>query len=330
MELVASAASTRLILANLDRLGVNPDALGVGTIDPALRRTTAPMQVPAHLSFDLLESAARHLGQPDFGLRHALWLNLRGLDSISLLWEHTLSIEHWFRLASRFIHLEHTGLSYRVSRHRNDVALVHDILAHLRPQATQASFTFLTMTARVCRERLGSAWTPRRIEFMAPRPRDISQFRKYFRCPISFGARRDAVILAQKDFERPLPRHNPELVRFFEHRLKAQSAARAQPAEDTVFAVLMSEMAGGPPGLQQIAARMGMTSRTLQRHLSKAGTTYGQLLARARTDVANALARRKVPSTLAQLAHHLGFSDATAASRFLRLSNFGKEGTGAT
>jgi AraC-like DNA-binding protein len=320
MELLASAASSRLILAHFDRLGLDERRLGVGYIDPALRRSSGPLRVSARLSMDLLEAAAQELGQPDFGLRHALWLNLRGLDSISLLWDHVGSIAQWYGLARKYVHLENNAVGYSLAEEEDDVALIHEILPVLRPTAVQASFSFLTMTARVFREVLGPAWRPRRIEFMAPPPDDPSLFRETFRCRVEFEAPRDALVVTREAFHRPLARHNPDLVRFFEAQLQSQAATRSRSLRDVVFAVLVSELAGGPPGLSQIASRLALTPRTLQRRLVQAGTTYGDLLAMARSEVASAHLRRAPRPTLSRLAHEMGLSDATAASRFLRLT----------
>jgi AraC-like DNA-binding protein len=320
MELIASAASARQILAHMDGLGVDVRTLNVGYVDPALQRSSAPVQVSARLSFDLLEAAARHLHQPDFGLRHGLWLNLRGLDSISLLWDHAGSVAEWYSLARKYVHLENNAVGYEVVHEGEDVALVHDVLAVLRPGATQGTFAFVTMSARVFREMVGPAWTPVRVEFMGPRPADTTLFRSFYRCRVEFDAPRNALVVKRSDFEQPLPRHNPELVTFFEQQLRRQVATHSTQPEDLVTGLFMSNMAGSPPSLDAVAGQLGMTGRTLQRRLRSKQTSYGRLLAKARDDIAAAHLRRTPPTPLSRLAYELGFSDATAASRFLRNS----------
>jgi AraC-like DNA-binding protein len=326
MQLLASAASSRLILAHFDQIGLDERQLGLGYIDPALRRSSGPLRVSARLSMDLLEAAAERLGQPDFGLRHALWLNLRGLDSISLLWDHVRSVAQWYDLARNYVHLENNAVGYSLAEEEDNFALVHEILPILRPGARQASFTFLTMTARVFREVLGAAWSPQRVEFMAPRPDEASLFRAFFRCRVEFEAPRDALVVTREDFTRPLARYSPELVAYFESQLRSQSATQTPGLEEQVYGVLLAEMAGGPPSLSQIASRLALTPRTLQRRLSRLGETYGDLLRKARGEVVAAHLRQTPRTSLARLAHELGLSDATAASRFLRQSGVSARG----
>jgi AraC-like DNA-binding protein len=122
-----------------------------------------------------------------------------------------------------------------------------------------------------------------------------------------------------------LPRHNPELVDFFRLRLQDQSSAWQAPLEDRVLQILRSDLAGGPPNLTRIADRLGLSSRTLQRRLASGGASFADLLLRARREIVAAHRRRATPTPLSRLAFELGLSDATAASRFIRLKIGGAE-----
>lgn len=317
MDLMASAAAARQILEYFDRIGLDERHLSVGYIDPALRRP-GPLRVSARLPFDLLEEAAEHLGQSDVGLRHAIELNLRGLDAISLLWDHTESVAAWYALARKYVHLENNALHYDLAREGNDVALIHGVLPVLAPHATQGMFTFVAMTARVFREVFGRSWVPQRVEFTYRRPTDTRLFRSFFRCRIEWEATRNALVVTTKDFGKPLLRRNPELVRFFESQLRRQSEMQATDTSDVVLGILMSGLAGGPPSLAQVARRLSMSKRTLQRRLAASGTRFVDLLTHARKEIATAHQRGSPRATLSRLAFELGLSDATAASRFLR------------
>lgn len=318
MELIASASPVRRLLAHLDELSVDVRALKVGHIDPRLRRTQGPMRVSAGLVVDLMEAAAELTGQEDFGLRHGQWLNLRGLDTISLLWEQAGSIAEWYRLAQRYVHLENNALQYDLAIDGEEAALIHGVLAVLRPRATQFTFAFVALTLRVFRSVLGPGWRPLRAEFMCAAPAEILPYRQFFHCPLHFGEGRNALVVRRAEFERKLPGRNPEMVSFLEEHLQRQSAVQPPSIRDQVAQMLMFEMTGRTPSLAQIAERMAMSSRTLQRRLAAGGTSYGSVLAAVRRDVAASHVQRFGRTRLSQLARDLGFSDATAASRFLR------------
>lgn len=318
MELIASASPVRRLLQHLDELDVDAQALRAGPIDPRLRRTRGPLRVSARLVVDMMEAAAELTGQVDFGLRHAQWLNLRGLDTISLLWDQAGSVAEWYRLAQRYIHLENNALQYDLAIEDGEAALIHGVLAVLRPRATQFSFAFVALTVRVFRSVLGPNWRPLRADFMCAAPADLTPYRRFFRCGLRFGEARNALVVRRADFERELPGRNPEMVSFLEDHLQRQSADQDASIRDQVAQMLMAEMAGRALALPQVAERLALSPRTLQRRLASEGTSYGQVLEAVRREVAGAHMERFGRIRLSQLAFDLGFSDATAASRFLR------------
>jgi AraC-like DNA-binding protein len=265
-----------------------------------------------------MEAAAELTRRADFGLEHAQWLNLRGLDTISLLWEQAGSVAEWYALAQRYIHLENNALQYDLALEADEAVLIHGVLPVLRPRATQFTFAFVALTVRVFRSVLNAGWTPRRVEFVCEAPADLSAYRRFFRCDLLFGQPRNALVVNRADFERPLARRNPELVAFLSEHLRRQSSDHRGQIEERVAQMIFADLAGRAPSLARVAEQLAMSPRTLQRRLADRGTSYGAVLERLRREIAaeRTAGARRIP--LAQLAFELGFSDACAASRFLR------------
>lgn len=318
MELVASASGARQILAHFDTIGLDEKDLGLGRLDPAIRRSRQPLLISARVSIDLLERGAARLGQPDFGLRHGLWLNLRGLDSISLLWDHVGCLGEWYDLARRYIHLENNALSYDLTREGQDTVLIHDVVAMLRPVAVQITYAFVTLTVRVFRAHFGERWAPERMEFTCAAPSDLRTLRDAFRCRLEFGCVRNAVVVKTADLGQQLTHHGPELVSFMEANLKRLSAQHDADLHALVARAIALNLRGAAPSLAETAALLRIAPRTLQRRLAAIGTSHGRLLEEARRDVVAASRSTSGRIPLARLAFDLGLSDATAASRFIR------------
>ena len=321
MELVANASTVRRLLTYFDTIGLDEADLRIGRLDPRLRASNGPFKVSARLIVDLLEAAAAATQQSDFGLRYGVWLNLRGLDTLSLLWEQAGSIAQWYQLAQRYVHLENNALRYDTLSDGEDIGLVHDVLAVLQPRATQATFTFITLTARVFREVIGRRWSPVRLELRCARPADETLLQAFFRCPIDFEAPRNVLWVRRADFERKLGSGNPQLLSFLEDHLRRQAIDWSTRLEDNVFQMVAEDLAGHAPSLARIAGRLAMSPRTLQRRLAREGRTFGQVLEEVRLAVAATHLDRRPPTSLSKLAYELGFSDPTAASRFLRLKS---------
>ncbi|RCI69326.1 AraC family transcriptional regulator, partial [Pseudomonas aeruginosa] len=68
------------------------------------------------------------------------------------------------------------------------------------------------------------------------------------------------------------------------------------------------------PNLEEVAARLHLSSRSLKRHLHDAGTSFRQLLGQARQRQALRLLRRPEVS-LQRIALYLGYSDPTNFTR---------------
>jgi AraC-type transcriptional regulator len=118
-------------------------------------------------------------------------------------------------LARRYVHLENSTVLNGIEHKQNEVALVHNVLAILRPRATQFLNALVALTVRVSRIMPDSAWNAVRIELTAARPASTDIYQQFFRCPVQFEAQRNVIVVRREDFERPLPQGNPELLAFF-------------------------------------------------------------------------------------------------------------------
>ncbi len=168
MTFQASATAIRRLLAYLEEIGRDNRSPGFSDVDSAVVATRAPQLVLARLIVDLLEVSARVTGWTDFGLRYGRWINLRGLDTISLAWQEAGSIAEWYALAQRYVHLENNSLQYGLLLKRNTATLIHSIAPDLRGDSAQLLQTLVTLTARVFREVIGDNSKPVSLELMQP------------------------------------------------------------------------------------------------------------------------------------------------------------------
>ena len=318
MELIASATPVRQFLTYLDHIGLDERKLRVGHIDPRLRKSSTPLRVSARLLIELMETASEKAGLPDLGLEYAEWMNPKGFDAVGLLWEQSSSLSEWYELSQRYIHLENNALQYDIARDEEEVALIHGVLAMLRSRSSQFMNAFLALTVRVCRGVFGHEWNPVRVEFATARPANINAYRKFFRCDLRFGEDRSAVIIRPDEFERKLPRANAEMLSYICQHLEQESLHWSANIEDQVTQIILSEIAGKAPTLSTVAARLAISPRTLQRRLEQRGTEFSEMLKSVRKEIIADRLGRPDPASLVQLAFDLGFSEASAASRFIR------------
>jgi len=89
---------------------------------------------------------------------------------------------------------------------------------------------------------------------------------------------------------------------------------RQERVSTRVQQALLAALPDGAPSKTATARKLGMSARTLQRHLAGEGTSFKDLLDGARVDLARTyVAERRLSVT--EIAFVLGFADTSAFSR---------------
>jgi len=89
------------------------------------------------------------------------------------------------------------------------------------------------------------------------------------------------------------------------------------PSRSSILAVIATSMRTGDASLPQAARRLGVSTRTLQRRLTAAGTSFSELVAEVRLDTACHLLAESDLS-LAAIATRLGYTGPSSFSRSFR------------
>lgn len=275
--------------------------------------------VPAHVVVDVLEVCAVVGEQPDLGIAFAAWSNLRGFGPLSLLWDHCPTFRDLVRVARSYLQLESQALGTAVSEAGNEVALVHFMAVPARYGSRQ--FIEATFALDVCLARMmhGQRWSPLRLELVHSPPRSERYRRRFFACPIEYGASRNALVLQREDMDRVQPGANAPMLAYLEAHLGTLTAQSQASLVERVSQTITAHLAGGHAGLDHVATLLAMSPRTLQRCLAAEGTSFGAVQQAVRCRIATDYLASETRPRLAELAYRLGFDDASAAGRFCRL-----------
>jgi AraC-like DNA-binding protein len=318
VQLIADAAGARQFLAYLDHIGLDERALNLGDVDPALRKSTAPMAIAAQLVVDLMEAAAEFLQRADIGVHFAEWLDPHGFGPMALLGENCSTFADRFRLAHRFVHLQNNALSFDQAKDGDDVVVICAVHPFLRPRARQFAESVVAHSVRNARSLLGAGWNPVRVEFAHASPPSPVAQKRYFRCPVHYASDRDTFVMASADFNRRLPNGDPETIAFLEKHLASQENRWPTDLRGQVENLIAAQLAGGGVSLARIAGLLAVSSRTLQRKLADQGQDFGKILTFVRMQIAQNYLAQKPPPPLAKLCYLLGYSEPSAASRFIK------------
>ncbi|MBP2707780.1 helix-turn-helix domain-containing protein [Microbispora sp. RL4-1S] len=144
-------------------------------------------------------------------------------------------------------------------------------------------------------ERLAELYDTRRIDFEADYP---------------------SITFAEADVDAPLPRADPLLAAILDDHAHLSTAA-ARPVGrwlDRFHAILQSAIADGAPGLDQVARRLAMSPRTLQRRLREEGSSWREELEKLRQRRVDRLLR-ETSLSVDSIAARVGFTDSRALRR---------------
>ncbi len=139
-------------------------------------------------------------------------------------------------------------------------------------------------------------------------PSDSAPYRRFFGMTPRFDAEQHALAFPAHLLARPVGGADPELRRILERSVAEYWAVRQPGIVDQVIRVLRARVIFPDTSLEDVAEHLLMHPRTLNRRLQSEGTSFRELLSRARFEVARQLlAGTKMEVTDIGLA--LGYAD---------------------
>lgn len=145
-----------------------------------------------------------------------------------------------------------------------------------------------------------------------------AEYEAYFGVSLSLSER-TCVTFTAHDAQRPFVMHDNQMWSVFETHLNTRLSDLQQSHSFTqrVRSALLELLPSGRVSMDEVTRQLGVTRRTLQRHLGAEGRTFQQVLNGTRQDLADHyLTRTVLPA--GEIAFLLGFQDQTSFQRAYR------------
>ena len=302
------------IVAGLKRYGVVPAEF--------LSRLGADSELRDGVRVERFEKAlgevARRSGTPHLGIELARLLPLGALGTSDYCFSTSATLLE--ALSRTAPHVGYFSEAARFELHvAGDTARI-EIKHLLRPPRILTDFT-LALLVRRMRDVLGE-WEVRVrvVRFLHTPPKRPAPYEDYFRAPIQFGARCDDIAFPRELLAARLLTADAELSRLLAVHPRALAPdAAGRPLVGQVRDEMAKSFAlgAGAPSIDDVAARLHLSSRSLQRRLTEMKTPYSAVLDDVRREHATTLVAQ--PGMLiAHIAHRLGFRSVTAFFRAFR------------
>lgn len=175
---------------------------------------------------------------------------------------------------------------------------------------------WLAMLVSFGRMITGMDWEPIRVAFTYRKPDDTEAPDQFFRCPLAYEQPHNQIEIAPEVLELEVASADSELARILERHCDEllEKLPAGEGIIERVRRQIAGAVAGGETAIGQVAKELGLSSRTLQRHLAEEGTSYQALLDATRRQLSIAyLAERTL--SVGEVALLLGYSDTRAFAR---------------
>lgn len=232
------------------------------------------------------------------------------------------NLGHASELVQRFMRLTDTALG--MAWHERD-DLVGFEVTH-RPEVVAMRFPIELMLGiglRLLRHAASGPVGLREVTFAHPPGYPAAAYEEVFGVPVRFGEPRSALWFTRGVQTTPFANRDPVARRYLEahaeHMLAALPvpAAPAPPVVAQIREAILVELATSGAELARVAKRVAMSTRTVQRRLDEAGTSYQDLVDDVRSALARSLLRDRSRSII-DVAFELGYADLKGFYRAFR------------
>jgi len=304
-------------------LGYEDVAASVGLDGPAMLRGVGiakealadpENRIPAVAVAELLKLSAARSGREDFGLLTAQKRMFANLGPVSMLLEYLPNLREVVRVA----------IDYQ--RHFNDIvdiSLEEDgdgclIKLALEPGlgGDQIVDQTIGVAHRVLLGASGGSWRPECVHLARPPPRDRLPWQRFFSAPIEFAASCNGFSCSADSLLVPNPRADATMALHARRLLGLVSVdAGPKPLTQRARRAIATLLPDGRATLDQVAAHMALSPRSLQRQLAAEDCRFGELLADVRQELAAAYLRNPA-QPVTSVAGLLGYASPSAFTRW--------------
>lgn len=313
---VASAGRRLEEFALLRNISLGPLAESVGIDVADLQRSDRRISLEALMRlFHLLEIVS---GDDCLGLRYALHFRQGDSGAFGFAILHAPTLREGLRIYQTYQRIVADNSHFDIAEKQDEVT-VSWRYTRLIDYPEQYTDFRAGLLVKILRSFLGPEWTPRRVELLRPRPRNVALHRDHFGSGLSFQTSSlNSLSFAAAALDVPSGKDDPRLFEMMEASCQAALAAidRSRDLRLHVAEHILELLPWGEANLPRIAAAMAMGERSLQRRLGDLGTSFEKLVEETRRDLSERLLGTTAP--LSEISYRCGYSNASAYSRAAR------------
>ncbi|MCP4285709.1 MAG: AraC family transcriptional regulator [Gammaproteobacteria bacterium] len=172
----------------------------------------------------------------------------------------------------------------------------------------------MTVACNIMRGLCGAHWNPTEVLFLQRPPQNLAPYKRLFRAPLRFNAGQCALAFQNRWLDHPLKSADSLLHRHLEKEANELHSMQQGNLVADLRLLLRKSLSTQKNAVTEIAEKLGMHERTLNRRLREEGTSFRRELGEVRYELAQQLLTDN-RILLSNIAGALGYADTTAFSR---------------
>ena len=214
----------------------------------------------------------------------------------------------------QFFHVHLSGASVKLAEKNGLAIWSYSITLPSPPDYRQQIDLILGIGLRLIRRLTQHRWTPDLIHVEFKQLPESYHLERLMKCPVSYDQEYNALIFDAQILNKKIPKANEELYEILLSHLEQVSAETPDSFVASVRNHIIDGLEDGVFSIDDVADRMSLSRRALQRLLKREATTYKALLTEIRLD----MARRYLGNSnisLTQISDMLCYGDLSSFSR---------------
>ena len=275
-----------MLATRLEELGLAPTAVLHQAGLPIGLLEQSKIWVTTDELFALYNAINDISGDPAIGLKLGSEDRIERYDPIAIAALYTHSFRDALNRMARYKRLT-CPEEIRIAERGGECAVQFAWLLADHPEPPTLIDVCFAWIVAIGRRGIGRRINPARVEFKrAESNRQL--YEKHFDCPVNFGAPQNMLLFRREDLAQPFLTHNPDLLEMVAPQLEAEltQQLRDKSLKEQVKGILKKFLAGQRPKLDDVAAELRVSTRTLQRRLLVEQITFQDLVEEARRELA--------------------------------------------
>ncbi|UTW66344.1 AraC family transcriptional regulator ligand-binding domain-containing protein [bacterium SCSIO 12643] len=266
----------------------------------------------------VIENIVNHSRDPFFGLHAGEHLNLSAAGLIGQITQTSETIKQALEYCCEFANLGCSALPSQLQQGKTNYKVTYTPSREWKsPIAIQHTTDgVLAFTIKEFQSLTHHKHSPLEIRLPWKKPDNTSEYQRVFQCPVKFEQSEIAILLDARHVDEKIITSDYNLLRILVAHAQQKSQQMAHEAQYSAIVkrAVIQLMQPQFPGITEVSGHLNMSSRTLQRKLSREGVTYSELMDQLRREFAMDYLH-KPELHINEVADLLGYADASAFIR---------------